>query len=265
MGFFDDVGKSISNTVKSVGNTVSNVAKDVGSVWDTNRENFERSDIGNVVRVAVEPITAPIDASRHLVSGDFQGAAGRIGGSLLNNNPVSQTINSSSSVKDFMQSDTVNNLTAGWSNDAVLATDSYNNLTNGRLTDTDIANMVRYGARSATYAVAGGYALNNGYVAQATDWAKNNVVEAFAIGNLAAQGKYDQIAAGVADKFIPGVGNIIGNPPGSRPTPVDSGFSDTGPGAAIDSYTVSGLDTKTMLALAAAFFVVVALFFKRRR
>jgi hypothetical protein len=120
MGFFDDIGKA----------------------WDSARESFERSDIGQVVSTVTRPVTATIEAGGDFVRGAAKGrpideivttAGRRLGGAYLNANPVSQIINSSSSVKNFLENDRTINRGLGYlPQAAVRSTNAQNQLSTGQ-------------------------------------------------------------------------------------------------------------------------------------
>jgi hypothetical protein len=115
---------------------------DVGNAWDSARESFERSDVGRIASTAVRPVTATIEAGGDIVRGTIKGrpvdeiittAGRRVGGAYLNSNPVSQAINSSSSIKNFLENDRTINRGLGYlPQAAVRATDAQNQLTTGQ-------------------------------------------------------------------------------------------------------------------------------------
>ncbi|KYG65270.1 hypothetical protein AZI87_11995 [Bdellovibrio bacteriovorus] len=232
----------ISSAVKSATSVVNNVVKETGNALESGRKFVEGGDIGKIVKTATQPIVAPIEATAHLARGNVKGAVGTVASAAVNNNPVSQVINSSDTVKKFAESDTANNLTLGWSRDAVRNVNASERIKSGNVTDTDLSDMVRYNVRSAAYAAGGGYLLNKGYVSKAVDYAVANPTDALVVGKLASEGKYEDIGKGVLDTYIPGASDVIDSIFNPAPAPQQQGPYEQGtistPGGAFGSSTL---------------------------
>ena len=225
--------------------------------------------VSNAVNTAVvQPVSATVEATKKVMTGDVQGAATAVGGALLNNNPINQAINvGGEPFKQVLNTKEANNITLGLSGDAVRATQAQNDLVNGEaLTGQRAMDIGIYNAKAATLATAGGYALNSGLAAKAGTWALSHPVEGLAAGTLLAQGKGSQLVPGIVNNYLPGAGNLVDpilNPPPTRAPASDTSPSTGAPGAAWDNFTVGGIDSTTKLALGGAFAVVLLVVIKK--
>jgi hypothetical protein len=216
--------------------------------------------------LVVAPVASAIETTKKIAEGDIKGAATTVAGAVMNTNPVSQTINSSSNVKDLLNTKEVNNLTLGLSGDAVKATEAQNALSFGAdLTDEQMRDIGLYNAKAAAMVGAGIYAANSGLAADAGTWIANNSGQALTAGVMIAQGKGNQVLAGVANSVAPGLGDALDpilNPPAVR-TPASTASNTGGVGTATDNYSVGSIDSTTKIALGAAAFMVLLVFIKK--
>lgn len=225
--------------------------------------SIARSDVGKVAGVVTNPIRTPIEAAKHLVKGDVKGAAGSYFGGVMQNNPMSRLINSSTSVNDLFKNDkTINNLTFGLAGDSVKATEAYNDLqNNGHISGDQWKDILVYNAKAGALVAGGTYAATNGYAAKAGTWALNNPVQTGLLTKMFSKGDY----TGVVTSFAPELSGILPPPIIDRPTPFDPPKNNSGVISAVDNFTVAAIDTKTKLALGAALLFVLALILKKIR
>ncbi len=263
MGWFDDA-------VKSVASTVSNAASTVGNAWDSTRENFERSDVGRAVSTFVQPVTSTLESGKDVVNafttGNYQDNLGRIanrtGGTLLQTvNPAIQYVNAFGAVENIART---NDFTRTWADAGGVAKSlqSGNNLTGSQA--LTLAEM--YAKEGA---IAGAIYGGATYGAAAGNWIIANPVTSTVLGsqlyNATKTGDYSAFGKNALNQVAPGLGNLI--PPGSRQTPVDSGYTDVAqaPVNAVSRYSIAGLDTKTMIALGVAAIIFILFLFKKLR
>lgn len=251
-----DVSNAVSNVAKEVSKGVDNVVKETGRGLENTRNFVESGDIGKVVKTAAAPIAAGFDVPLALVRGDFQRAGGQTASAILNNNPVSQTINATNFTRDLANSDFANNITFGWSRDAVKATEAHNRIATGRVTESDLSDMARYNVRSVAYATAGAAALNTGAASKATSWATSNPTQALIAGKMISEGNAEGAGQGILNQILPGAGDIIKEILNPTPTPT---ISPTG-------QVVAGYNkTQTLLAIGGVTVVLLAGFLIAKR
>lgn len=214
-----------------------------------------------VSAVVVAPVSAAIEGTKKLASGDVTGAANTAVGTILNNNPVSLTVNASGDAgKEFLNTKEANNLTLGLSGDAVRATEAQNSAQRGEtLNDEQMKDIGIYNAKAAAVVTAAAYVAPT-----VGTWAAANPVTAASTAALIAQGKGGSAITNVANNLAPGIGNLIDpilNPPAVR-APASSG-STGGVGNATDSYSVGALDSTSKIALLGAGVTVLLLIIKK--
>lgn len=258
----------ISDAVSAVSNVVEQVTAPVAQVWDNTRESFERSDVGRAVQASVSPITAGVEAStdvvRTMVTGDTDHliTAGRrlAGGALALVNPVSTMASGFSAVDEALRSNEVTKSFAE-SGDAAKRLQSGENLNDAE--KNSLVNMfVKQGA------VVGGFAA----APAVSGWVAANPTTASILGSqlyTASQtGDYSGVARDALNAIAPGMGDtvapILAPPASDRTTPVSS-VNGGGARSIASDFSLPAMDTKTMVALGAAFFILVALLFKRMR
>lgn len=263
-GAINSVTNAVKNTVSSVSNSVNHAVdttvKSTANAWDRNRDNFENSDIGRVTKVVFTPVASIYNAGREVYNGKLDQAFGQMGASVNNMDLNTRLINSSSSLRELYNSDGFNNVTGGLSRDAVRKSDAFDHWrSEGEISPEDVSATTRYGVRAAIYG-AGAYGLSeSGYGAKGLSWAQENPAQAAMSAKLAAEGRYGDIAAAVADEYIPGIGHLISGPSKGDATPWQ------GSPPMVENYDVGPMDTKTIIALAAALFIFTTVIFKKLR
>lgn len=251
MGLFDNPIGAISDGISSVSNGVNHAIT-------TTTEAIAGSDVGKVAGAVATPFTALRDAHDNVIRGNFGGAANNVVGGFMNTNPISMGINSSSSLRDAMYSDEGNNLTGGWSRDAVRAQNATNRLQNGEaLTDSEYSDIVRYSVRSAAYGTAVAATVNSGLGSTIYDKAAANPMSSFLAAKTLASGN----GAAAADKFL-GTGGIIDSLVNGPRTPASSSASGI-PGAYDSSTFIAGINWPVILGGTMA--ILVFILFKRKR
>ncbi len=232
--------------------------------WDD--INPVRIAADTVKTLVVAPVVSAVETTKKIAEGDIKGAATTVAGAVMNTNPVSQTVNSSTAVKNVFNSKEANNLTLGLTGDAVKATEAQNALSFGAdLTDEQMRDIGLYNVKAAAMVGAGIYAANSGLASEAAAWASNNAVQAGTAAALIAQGKGGQVVSNIANSYLPGLGDTLDpilNPPATR-TPTSSVSNTGGVGTATDNYSVGSLDSTTKIALGAAAFMVLLVFIKK--
>lgn len=257
MGLFS----GITNAISSVTNTVTNTVKNVGSELNVGREKFERSDIGGVVRTAVQPVSNVIEIQKDLMRGKFESAGNRaIGQGFRNISPITSIINSSSTVKGIFERD---NFFNSWSR----STDAFNQLSSGNsLTQSQVNDVVgMYGKEAAIASLIFGAPAA---ASAASAWVVANPTTAALIGtqlfNGSKSGNYNQAFQTIGNQISPGLGTVgVGLIPPTQPG------SSTGPALTNDYYNPGYAPGSSSMfssyALMGAGLILILVMFKKMR
>lgn len=211
MGF----GIKIGNPIKSVTNAVTSAVQTVTNT-------VERSDIGNVVKVAVQPISTANEMRKDIFQGKFESAGNRALGTAASFNPIDIAIRSSSTVKGAFARD---NFFGSYAQ----SSDAFTKLKSGQSLTADESKIVGL-TMGKSAAIAGAF-----YAAPAAaGWIAANPGTATLVGSQLIKGSqtgnYNGAINTVGNSIAPGFGDVAtGLLTPRRPTTgagTTSGFTD---------------------------------------
>lgn len=254
------MGLKIGNPIKSVTNAVTSAVKSVTNTVESAAKSVERSDIGKVVKTAVQPISTANEARKDLFKGKFESAGNRFLGSAGNFNPLSMAMNSSSTVKGAFARD---NFFGSYAQ----STDAYNKLTSGQSLTADESKIVALTMGKSAAIVGAAYAAPI-----AGQWITQNAATSTLIGTQlikgAKSGDYGQAIQTIGNEIAPGVGDVgrgLLTPRQPATTTPSAGFFDTG---TAPSTTIAGAQasSKTIFyAIGAVVLIFILAIFKKMR
>lgn len=225
----------VTRAVQSVVEGAKKVANDVGAVWDRNREEAERGDLGRTTKAFARPFTGTMEATKRLVSGDFQGAGNRFTGAMLSAaNPLSRVAEASPGARNFFKTKTGDIVTLGLGGDSADIAERSSELIGGRNTDSaDFWTAARLGAKTAAV-VAGGMnydvlATKGGeFAAKTGTYAADNPLATALVGSKLAAGDTEGATAALLDAYEPGLGSAFIPGRTSQPEnfPESAGYGD---------------------------------------
>lgn len=179
----------IGNPIKSVSNAVTSAVKSV-----------ERSDIGKVVKVAVEPISTANEMRKDIFKGKFESAGNRALGTAASFNPIDMAIRSSSTVKGAFERD---NFFGSYAQ----SSDAFNKLKSGQSLTAEESKIV--GLTMGKSAAIAGAAYGAPY---ALDWMAMNTATSTLIGTQLIKGSksgdYSQAIGTIGNEIAPGLGDV---------------------------------------------------------
>lgn len=247
MGF----GIKIGNPIKSVTNAVTSTVKAVTNT-------VERSDIGKVVKVAVEPISTANEMRKDIFKGKFESAGNRALGTAASFNPVDMAIRSSSTVKGAFARD---NFFGSYAQ----SSDAFNKLKSGQSLTADESKIVGLTMGKSAAIVGAAYAAPT-----IGGWMVANPGTASLVGTQlikgAQTGNYNAAIQTVGNSFAPGIGDVATSllTP-RRPTVgagTSSGFTDMSSTAPLGQQSANNL---LFYAVGGVLLVLVLAIFKKMR
>jgi hypothetical protein len=222
-----DIRREVENAVSFVSNTFNREVQNAVNSFNENRAYFERSDLGRVTRVMSRPVTMPMEIGKKVAEGDLKGAANRTVGYAAASATAQTTdrIQMSSTLENVASTKEANNLTFGYSGDAVDVSRRSSELSGGRdVNINDVTSFARYGVKTA----AGAYGLSklasSGKGKAALDYAKSKPLETVTAASLLAKGKTTEAAAPFLNQIFPApIADFIRDVFTPAPTPIQRG------------------------------------------
>lgn len=264
MGFSIKIG----NPIKSVTQAVTSAVKTVTNTVEDAAKSVERSDVGKIVKTAVQPISTTNEIRKDLFRGKFESAGTRAIGQAGNFNVFTKALDYSSTLKGAASRD-------NFFGSFAQGSDAFNKLQSGQSLTAEESKAVgdMYVKQAAIAGAAyGGVVYGPAALSSVGSFAaKNSALTALTASQLlkgSRTGDYSQAIQTIGNQIAPGVGDVgrgLLTPRQPATSTPSAGFFDTG---AAPSTTIAGAQasSKTIFyAIGAVGLILILAIFKKMR